>query len=192
MTSPTAARMPGVQIPSRAAAASTGVPGLGTHTAAPVPAPFFTVDRPKGPRDLVGATDGPRAPIKASSASEAPAPRRRRRGRPRDRFRPRRDRRSSRHRLDALPGPNHLETASKIKKKPPTAMILGNESRRRRQGAGPPRGAELRCLGVGLAVTGRRRRRHSARHAVVRVGVRRDPLGLVRIFHVLFRRPDFQ
>ena len=29
------------------------MPGLGRHTAAPVPAPFFTVDRPKGPRCLV-------------------------------------------------------------------------------------------------------------------------------------------
>ena len=44
---------PGLQTTSRSTAASTGVPGLGTHIAAPVPAPFFTVDHPKGPRGLV-------------------------------------------------------------------------------------------------------------------------------------------
>ena len=43
-----------------------------------------------------------------------------------------------------------------------------------------------------LAIPRRRGRWYRSRNAVVRVGVRRDPLGLVRIFHVFFRRPDFE
>ena len=85
---------PGLQITSRSTAASTGVQGPRSHTAVPVPAPFFTVDRPKGPRDPAGAADGARAPSTASSASEAPEPRRRRPRHSHDRVRPRRDRRS--------------------------------------------------------------------------------------------------
>ena len=34
-------------------------------------------------------------------------------------------------------------------------------------------------------------RRYRSRNTVVRVGVRRDPLGLVGVLDVLFRRPDF-
>ena len=37
--------------------AETGVPGIGIHTATPVPPPFSTVSRPEDPRDLVGAAD---------------------------------------------------------------------------------------------------------------------------------------
>ena len=130
---------PSLQIPSRAAAASTGVPGLGTHTAVPVPAPSFTVDRQPGPRGLVGAADGPRAPLKTSSASERPAPRRRRRGRPRDRFRPRHDRRSSRTHRGPLGISDDPGIGSKIKKKPPSAIILGNDLGRPSQSTNGPR-----------------------------------------------------
>ena len=40
--------------------------------------------------------------------------------------------------------PRLARTASKPKKKPPTAMILGNESPRRRKATGSPRGGEIR------------------------------------------------
>jgi len=127
VTSPTAARMPGVQIPSRAAAASTGVPGLGTHTAAPVPAPFFTVDRPTRPSRPVAAAEAIKAPSKTSSASTTPAPRRRRRGRPRDRFPPRHDRPSPRTHMEPIGVSDRVRMHPKSKKKPPTAIILGND-----------------------------------------------------------------
>ena len=39
---------------------------------------------------------------------------------------------------------DEVKTRPKSTKKPPTAMILGNESRRRRETAGDPRGAEIR------------------------------------------------
>ena len=63
MTSPTAARTPGLQTTPRAAAAATGVSD-------PVHAPPYPSRRRpspytarRGPRDLVAAADGPRAPL---------------------------------------------------------------------------------------------------------------------------------
>ena len=48
----------------------------------------------------------------------------------------------------SAPGPDAVRMTSKIKKTPPTAMILGNESPRWRNGAGPPRGAEIARLPI--------------------------------------------
>ena len=122
---------PGLQITSRSTAASTGVQGPRSHTAVPVPAPFFTVDRPKGPRDPAGAADGARAPSTASSASEAPEPRRRRPRHSYDRVRPRRDRRSPPRPRRAPRDPHRGRIHPKSHKKRPTAMIPGNDPRKR-------------------------------------------------------------
>ena len=83
------------------------------------------------PREPVAPRESGRAPSTTSSASKTPAPRRRRRGRPRDRFSPRHDRRSSQNRLDALPRPHRGRIHPKSHKKPPTAMIPGNDLRKR-------------------------------------------------------------
>jgi len=96
------------------------------------------------PREPVAPRESGRAPSTTSSASKTPAPRRRRRGRPRDRFRPRRDRRSPPRPRRAPRDRHRLRMHPKSKKKPPTAMIPGNDLIRPPHAAAAPRNAELR------------------------------------------------
>ena len=112
------------------------------------------------PSDPRGAATPPRAASTASGSSPTPLTRRWRQGRPRDRPRPRRDRPSSRTYVASIGPANDPGIGSKIKKKPPSAVILGNESPRWRQGAAEPRNAEIRR---GLASHFSRQRRKAAR-----------------------------
>ena len=67
----TAGSEPSLQITSRSTSASTGVPGLGPHTALPVSPPSFAVGRSTGPQ----GRRAPETPVEGSSASTTPAPR---------------------------------------------------------------------------------------------------------------------
>ena len=94
---------------------------------------------PEGPARPRRRRGRPRAPLKTSRVSKAPAPRRRRRERSRHRSGPPQHRPSPRTHRGPLGISDPAGTGSKIKKKPPSAIILGNDLGRPSQSTNGPR-----------------------------------------------------